>query len=270
MMKRGIKSNIDYHKIADAIDFYQDLGYSYIEVPWIVSRESHDITGKGYSDFSSFLGTHVASAEQSFLELITNNELDPGRYLACSPCFRDDDTSQLYNKWFMKVELINYLGKIKSETPDLVKSMIRQAYCFFERYLDITVEKTDIGLDIVSDCGVELGSYGFRTHNDFSWVYGTGVAEPRLSHCLDKIPKGYHDNNIPRGKFGTSSKIYEEIQEFKDAEKDENPIMSLLELSDLVGALEGYLETEFKGKITLDHLIKMNTKTRRAFENGIR
>jgi hypothetical protein len=29
--------------------------------------------------------------------------------------------------------------------------------------------------------GFELGSYGVRQYHDITWIYGTGIAEPRFS-----------------------------------------------------------------------------------------
>lgn len=31
---------IDYNKIAKAINFYQNKGFCYIDVPWLVSKEN--------------------------------------------------------------------------------------------------------------------------------------------------------------------------------------------------------------------------------------
>ena len=51
---------------------------------------------------------------------------------------------------------------------------------------------------------------------------------------------GYHTTEIPKGKLGEFSKIEEEFFEAKDALEQENPIMVLLELSDMLGAIEEY------------------------------
>lgn len=80
---------------------------------------------------------------------------------------------------------------------------------------------------------------------------------------------GYHVTEIPKGSLGTSSKLLEEVLELIDAEKQESKIMALIELSDLVGALNLYLEKNTQG-ITLSDLEKFSHITRRAFENGRR
>lgn len=80
---------------------------------------------------------------------------------------------------------------------------------------------------------------------------------------------GYHLTQIPKGQLGESSKLLEEVLELIDAEKQNAKIMSLIELSDLVGAIQLYLKTHAQG-ITLRDLETMSNITRRAFENGHR
>jgi NTP pyrophosphatase (non-canonical NTP hydrolase) len=78
---------------------------------------------------------------------------------------------------------------------------------------------------------------------------------------------GYHNKEIPRGKFGEFTKIREEFLEAEDAIEQGNKIMLLVELSDLIGAIEGYCE---KHNIELEDLIKMKDATKRAFMDGTR
>lgn len=80
---------------------------------------------------------------------------------------------------------------------------------------------------------------------------------------------GYHIAEIKRGKYGELSKIQEELDEAVDAEKQVNPLMVLLELSDMMLAIEGYLKKQ-KYNIDLTDLIVMAHATRRAFESGER
>lgn len=79
----------------------------------------------------------------------------------------------------------------------------------------------------------------------------------------------YHMKNITRGEFGELSKIREELEEVMDAEEQGVRIMLLVELSDLVGAAEGYLEKNFPD-MTLDDLRRMSFVTQRAFKSGAR
>ena len=78
---------------------------------------------------------------------------------------------------------------------------------------------------------------------------------------------GYHINEIPRGVYGEFSKINEEFLEAQDAYAQGNSIMVLLELSDLVGAIEAYC---IQHNMTLVDIIKMKESTHRAFLDGTR
>lgn len=80
---------------------------------------------------------------------------------------------------------------------------------------------------------------------------------------------GYHLIDIPRGELGEISKIREELDELLDAASQGVKVMELIELSDLVGAIEAYLERHHVGT-TFDDLIRMKDITRRAFKNGRR
>lgn len=80
---------------------------------------------------------------------------------------------------------------------------------------------------------------------------------------------GYHLRQIARGVFGEPSKIREELEEFEESLEQGNPIMALVELSDMMGAMEGYLKSHHPS-ITLLDLFHMNTATQRAFESGRR
>ena len=82
-------------------------------------------------------------------------------------------------------------------------------------------------------------------------------------------PAGYHLRTIPRGEVGELTKVAEELAEALDAEEQAVQVMVILELSDLVGAIELYLEKHQPG-ITLDDLIKMARVTQRAFRSGAR
>jgi hypothetical protein len=83
------------------------------------------------------------------------------------------------------------------------------------------------------------------------------------------MKKGYHLHNIRKGKLGDSSKIREEVDELIDAEAQGCKIMALVELSDMVGAIELYLAKHFPG-MTLRDLETMSHITQRAFKNGFR
>ncbi len=80
---------------------------------------------------------------------------------------------------------------------------------------------------------------------------------------------GYHLRPIPQGVFGKLSKVREELEEAMDAEEQGVAIMVLVELSDLYGAVEGYLSKNFPD-MTMDDLRDFSAVTKRAFENGHR
>ena len=84
------------------------------------------------------------------------------------------------------------------------------------------------------------------------------------------VKPGYHLEHIPRGTYGEISKIIEETAELKDAMEQGQKLMCLVELSDLYGAIEGYLEKEYQGKITMTDIHNMAYATIRAFESGQR
>lgn len=79
---------------------------------------------------------------------------------------------------------------------------------------------------------------------------------------------GYHLREIKRGVFGEASKITEEHEEFLESLEQKNPLMALMELSDLIGAVEAYVKKHHN--LTLDDLLTMKDATKRAFTNGSR
>lgn len=184
---------IDYQILSDAKGYYEGRGYTYVEAPWAVDPSSSAITMPKDRTDVAFLKDKVlvASGEQSFLQMIRDNAFaDSWRteFMCITPCFRDeknlDDLHQLY---FMKLELINL-----EVNPTSLQNMIGEATRFFEQYLDTDViQLNENEFDIVaSNTKIELGSYGIRTHPLVgSWVYGTGVAEPRLSTAIIKDNK---------------------------------------------------------------------------------
>lgn len=78
---------------------------------------------------------------------------------------------------------------------------------------------------------------------------------------------GYHIKEITKGVVGELSKVYEEVEEVKDAEGQGVELMVLVELSDLIGSVQLYLEKHHPS-VTLQDLIKMSSVTQRAFKTG--
>ena len=80
---------------------------------------------------------------------------------------------------------------------------------------------------------------------------------------------GYHLKEIKKGKFGEISKIQEELDELNDAHDQDNKIMAMCELSDIYGAIEGYL-VEYFPHLTMEDLKIMASATARSFRDGSR
>ncbi len=78
---------------------------------------------------------------------------------------------------------------------------------------------------------------------------------------------GYHTTKIVKGDYGTPSKIQEEFEEYWDALQQDNKILQLVELSDLIGAIEGVVNSF---GLSLNDLIKMSNATKQAFQDGSR
>lgn len=176
---------IDYVKIGTASQYYAERGYEEIAVPWILGFESYNATRPpDRREFFSLDGYLNASGEQSFLELLLRGE-KLTKHFCITPCFRDEPILDLLHyRYFVKLELINMDASLEN-----LVTMIRDAQQFFEHYLPVRVIQTDThgySFDLVDAThGIELGSYGIRTYKDHSWIYGTGIALPRLDTVIN-------------------------------------------------------------------------------------
>lgn len=80
---------------------------------------------------------------------------------------------------------------------------------------------------------------------------------------------GYHiEEIVTQGVYGELSKIKEELEELQEANQQQNKILELVELSDMYGAIEGYVESKFG--MTMEDLKNMSDATKRAFHSGAR
>lgn len=199
-----------YRNLLSAMQFYQNAGYTPIDVPWCVSDQAMNITRPtwaGTANATYLAGGKqqcpVASAEQSFLQLQLDRlngfgTLMTGTHVALTPCFRNEPVlDDLHQPYFMKVELYDATANLIPDAAEpRLKAMIERAERFFRRYLDVEVVpneeydplKVGGAFDIVAKGSrIELGSYGIRTHYEVgTWVYGTGAAEPRLSYAVEQ------------------------------------------------------------------------------------
>ena len=80
---------------------------------------------------------------------------------------------------------------------------------------------------------------------------------------------GYHELAIPKGEVGELTKVLEEALEAMDCERQGAPLMALVELSDLIGAVSHYLEKHHP-TISLADLERFSEITKRAFTSGRR
>jgi len=180
-----VGENNYWYRLLSAITYYNSQGYKFINLDWTIDEKTSLITKPfNRKDFFVYDKVLVASGEQSFLELISNGKLEPGKYCGITPCFRDENViDELHQNYFMKVELIDTLNPNKKG----LDNMITCAENFYSNYLKTrTLEIQDEMYDILDDKnGIELGSYGTRCHKNINWVFGTGLAEPRLSKVLN-------------------------------------------------------------------------------------
>ncbi len=178
---------IDYGIISNSILFYESNGFQRVEVPWTVTKGISNITKpKDAGDFELIHNDGkvlVASAEQSFLYQYAKGFLPKGRFQAVTPCFRKESFDAIHTKYFIKNELIETLDV----TTDNLKDILYTAYEFLQSHFkrELTISQLGDTYDIM--CGdIELGSYGIRTCDFLTWIYGTGVAEPRTSLAIEK------------------------------------------------------------------------------------
>ena len=79
---------------------------------------------------------------------------------------------------------------------------------------------------------------------------------------------GYHKTSIPKGTLGEFSKIEEEFLELKDGVEQDDKILQIVELTDLIGAIDSYSFYQFG--LSLEDLVKFTRKTQQAFKDGSR
>jgi len=195
---------VEYDIVVKAITYYERAGYAYIDVPWQASLDVLMVTAPCFLTKEDVAKANpngfVASGEQSFLQMAIDKKLSKGKYCCATPCFRpnDDLKDGLHFPNFFKVELIEYIGDDLCDVTKVagrVDSMIEKAAIFMENVLgkDLSIEpiidderigcQSSFCCDIVTPMTkIELGSYGYRVADQIgSWIYGTGVALPRLT-----------------------------------------------------------------------------------------
>jgi hypothetical protein len=199
---------LSFQYLLEAKEFYASKGWTYIETPWVASAEAMNITRPAYVPVLT-QPAFVASGEQSFLDLIVNRSLKPGKWQTLTPCYRSQDGDAddgLHFSQFYKLELMWYKSQSEPHPEDPIR-VIQDVAEFMYRWdwepivKTVTDEpraecETWLAYDLEYDW-TELGSYGNRFHKEIGyWVYGTGLAEPRFSDVIrrNKIEK----RNVPQ------------------------------------------------------------------------
>lgn len=179
---------IDYKLINESIEYYEKLNFKRIESPWTVSEYINRLT-KPEDINELFQLKHndkclVASGEQSFLYLYLKNFLPKGQFQTVTPCFRMESFDSTHSKYFIKNELI----KTDVVNQPELEIIVNKAVEFFEIYFDkknINISQTKEGFDININ-NIEIASYGIRSCDFLTWIYGTACAEPRTSNLIQK------------------------------------------------------------------------------------
>lgn len=179
-----MNARINWRLLADTVKHFEKAGYEYVEVPWLVSDEAIKSTYEGVPLHSARGLKAVGSGEQSFIELLLQKKLAPGKYVTLTPCFRDEqEITELNQHSFMKVELIDC-----TPTVDQCEAMMNLCQVHFYQASarkTIVRVKTEDGFDL-NLADIEIGSYGIRSFKELKWAYGTAMAEPRFSIALEK------------------------------------------------------------------------------------
>ena len=176
---------INWGYLSQALSAYQELGYRYVELPWMIPKRYNMITCLHESwvmDVEGY-GSLVGSAEQAFLYMNLTGQIPDGKYVGLTPCFRTDEVDASHSTHFMKVELYESGPHVTlTEAADMMSEAMLMMESLAGRQL--VIEHTTQGADLMMN-GVEVGSYGVREHEGHKWAYGTGLAEPRFSYAVN-------------------------------------------------------------------------------------
>lgn len=107
------------------------------------------------------------------------------------------------------------------------------------RYEDIDeiIEKVSICCNLVS---FHHQKFYFKTkHNKKLTIHYDPTNHYDYINIGEKQKYSWHKKKIEKGIYGQFSKVLEEVQEAEDALEQENHLMHLIELSDIIGAVEG-------------------------------
>lgn len=266
----------DFHLIEQALKFYENRGFTRIEVPWLVNKNVALTTipkDKAYNAkrIENDGRCVIGSAEQGFLQLEVDGLIDHSKkYVSMSPCIRLGDIDENHREQFYKIEL-SAITKNQSHAISLANHFMSKANELFSTLLKtekIYRQSQSLTMTDLMYEDLELGSYGYRQlENGTYLVYGTGLALPRLLMTNQSKQLGYHLKPIVKGALGEISKIIEELDELIDANQQQNKILQICELADLIGSIQLYAN---KLNVSIDELIQFSELTKKAFNDHTR
>lgn len=177
---------LNFVLLGKAQEFYNLHGFQNIEVPWVIDKKYVAETKPSDVSFYETLGgVLVASAEQSFIQMMEQGWNELGSYQATTPCFRDENHDNLHSPYFMKTELFDNKNVNEERLHEIIDISL-QFFNFLHPGIAKIENMADGTYDIVGTrSGIELGSYGIRERLNHSWIYATGIALPRFEQVME-------------------------------------------------------------------------------------
>ncbi len=133
------------------------------------------------------------------------------------------------------------------------------------------ISKNALSLEEITTIIDKLNTkYHFLTFSQRRFIYKLGKNKLLTVHFSEsntydsiniKKDFSWHNRKIKKGIYGTFSKVEEEVEEAKDALEQNNHLMLLIELSDIIGAIEKVAESH---NISLNDLIAFSKKVKES------
>ncbi len=181
--------------LEESIHYWQKQGYAFVDLPWIVEEHYTAVTRPpGGKEVPTVYGNLVASGEQSFLKLFTENVLPQARgYIGWTPCFRDEPVlDALHHFYFLKSEVFVPRPTEAAAFEELPLLLTLQTAFFEELIRSLSTHQAPVVREIISThqvdlClnGIEIGSYGVRAYEGCWYLYGTALALPRFTAAME-------------------------------------------------------------------------------------
>jgi hypothetical protein len=179
---------VDWQLLGKAVFHYECAGFKLIDVPWSVQSEVAAVTcPESFRMYPFADQVLVGSAEQSFMQMQFLGQLPAGKYVACTPCFRNEPVvDDLHQKYFMKVELYSTEDDQSGKAMAFALAAQNFVKAWGQSPTQTKIVPTEEGLDLNLG-GIEIGSYSSRQYDGFRWTCGTGLAEPRFTIAKAKF-----------------------------------------------------------------------------------